>query len=124
MKMLAPPTFPEWLPAAVTREAERILGMKFVNADLLIRLTTDKRMKKVWPVLKRGRFPRRPQLNETWANMRGPLPDGLSNQDAALVLFFWCAYIFVFIGITVGTVAEYDRSAVPPLPKNDERPDG
>jgi hypothetical protein len=32
----------------------------------------------------------------------------MTNQDAALTLFFWCAYIFALVGITAGTVAEYD----------------
>lgn len=34
--------------------------------------------------------------------------DEMTNQDAALTLFFWCAYIFALVGITAGTVAEYD----------------
>ena len=46
--MLTPSVWPAWLPPAVAHEAERILGMKFPNVDLLVRLATDGRMETVW----------------------------------------------------------------------------
>jgi hypothetical protein len=99
------PAFPKWLPPAVAREAERILDRKNPDAALVHRLVTDERMKSVWRELTKPKdFLARPQISEPWANMRGPLPD----EDNALTLFFWCAYLFGRAGIIVGTAKEYD----------------
>jgi hypothetical protein len=46
--MLAPSTFPKWLPRAVALEAQRILSADTADAAIALRLATDERMKPVW----------------------------------------------------------------------------
>ncbi len=104
--MLAPPTFPKWLPSDVGLEARRILRIaKTADADLVIRLATDKRMEMVWRVLTKCEPHECPQPS-AMANLLSeradtPLPD---NPDA-LTLFFWCAYSLAWAGVVAGTVA-------------------
>jgi hypothetical protein len=88
--MLAP-SFPDWLPSAVADEARRLLNTEGADADLIIRLATDPRMKSVWRELSKLTF-ERPVLEEGELSYRPPLDDKLSDKDAALVMFFWYAY--------------------------------
>jgi len=113
--MLAPTSFPEWLPSAVTHEAERILFFTDLDADadLVLRLTTDKRMKLVWDELKKenhklaARSVLETCVSHTVVPREAP-PSSLTDRDAALTLFFWYAYAFAFLRPSVGTISSRD----------------
>jgi hypothetical protein len=105
--MLASPIFPEWLPPAVAHEAERILSLETADAALVQRLATDPRMKSVWRELLGAPF-ERPQLEESTLNLRPPLGEELTDNEAALVLFFWYAYFFARFPIALATISELD----------------
>src|SRR5262245_14766388 len=103
--MLAP-SFPAWLPRAVADEARRILEST-EEPELVIRLATDKRMKRVWAELSKLKFGR-PQLDESVLSMRDPLEDHLTDQEAALTMIFWYAYAFARVPIAIVTISELD----------------
>jgi hypothetical protein len=112
--MLAP-TFPEWLPPTVADEAQRLLAThEIVDADLVLRLATDARMQSVWRhLLKHRHFPNRPRISDSLRVIVSdttliPPSDHLSDQEVALTLFFWCAYVFAFLKPTVSTVSRHD----------------
>jgi hypothetical protein len=100
--MLAPTSFPKWLPPAVADEAQRILDTESADAALVHRLAMDPRMKSVWRELSRLKFDR-PQLV---LDLRPPLGDHLTDQEAALTLFFWWAYVFARFPIGLATISE------------------
>src|SRR5262245_16546337 len=104
--MLAP-SFPAWLPTAVANEARRIL--KYTkDSDLVIRLATDIRMKRVWAELSKLKFDR-PHLDKLVLRLGGPLlDDRLTDQEAALTMFFWWAYARVRAPIALITISELD----------------
>ena len=78
--------FPAWLPEAVADEAHRILEYTD-DRELVIRLATDKRMKRVWAELSTLKFAP-PQFGESDLDARGvPLGEHLSDQEAALTIF-------------------------------------
>jgi hypothetical protein len=106
--MLAP-TFPEWLPAAVALEAQRLLSLDLEIADaaLVRRLAMDPRMKSVWRELSDLKFGR-PKLEAPIIDLRPPLSDQLTDHEAALVLLFWYAYFFARFPTTVATISEHD----------------
>jgi hypothetical protein len=101
-------SFPEWLPPAVAREARRILENSS-NPDraLILRLTTDNRMKRAWKELSTLKY-ERPQLDETVVTMRGPLNDHLTDQEAALMMVLWWAYVLAYAPVAVATIRELD----------------
>src|SRR5262245_22095040 len=103
--MLAP-SFPTWLPTAVADEARRILEYT-EDPSLVIRLGTDKRMKRVWAELSKLKF-ERPQLEEPVLSMRDPLEAHLTDQEAALTMIFWYAYAFARAPIALITISELD----------------
>lgn len=104
--MLAP-SLPAWLPTAVADEARRILEYT-EDPALVIRLATDNRMKRVWAALSKLKFVR-PELDEEVLGMRGALlDDQLTDQEAALTMFFWCAYAFARRPIALVTISELD----------------
>jgi hypothetical protein len=100
------PSFPAWLPTAIADEARRILECT-EDPALVIRLATDKRMKRVWAELSKLKF-ERPQLEELVLSERGPLQDHLTDQEAALTLIFWYAYAFARAQIAIITISELD----------------
>jgi hypothetical protein len=104
--MLAPTSFPEWLPPAVALEAQRILDTESADAALVHRLATDPRMKSVWRELSKLKF-ELPELGAPIFNLRPPPCDQLTDQEAALVLLFWYAYFFARFPITVATLSEH-----------------
>jgi hypothetical protein len=112
--MLDPTSLPKWLPPAVMDEAERILFDDLgADADLVFRLTTDKRMKFVWDELKKEnhRLAARPVLETCVLHAVVPReapPSSLTDRDAALTLFFWYAYAFAFMRPSVGTISSRD----------------
>jgi hypothetical protein len=103
--MLAPTSFPKWLPPAVADEAQRILDTESADAALVHRLAMDPRMESVWRELSRNKFDR-PQLEDSVLNLRPPLGDHLTDQEAALTLFFWWAYVFARLPIALATISE------------------
>lgn len=103
--MLAPTSFPKWLPPAVALEAQRILDTESADAALVRRLTTDPRMKLVWRELSKLKF-ERPELEASILDLRPPLGDQLTDQEAALTLFFWWAYVFAHFPIGLATISE------------------
>ena len=112
--MLAPTSFPEWLPPAVIDEAQRILFDDLdADAELVLRLTTDKRMKPVWDELKKEnhRLAARSVLEACVSHVVVPReapPSSLTDRDAALSLFFWYAYAFAFMKPKVGKFSSRD----------------
>src|SRR5215510_959183 len=103
--MLAP-SLPAWLPAAVACEARRILDYT-KDPALVIRLATDTRMKRVWAELSKVKF-ERPQIDESVLSMRDSLEAHLTDQEAALTMFFWYAYAFARAPIAIITISELD----------------
>jgi hypothetical protein len=103
--MLAP-GFPAWLPEAVADEARHILEYT-EDPALVIRLATDKPMKRVWAELSKLKF-ERPQLDELVLGMRDPLEDHLTDQEAALTMFFWWAYVYARAPTALITISELD----------------
>jgi hypothetical protein len=110
--MLAPTIFPEWLPPAVAREAERLLNSGHAEDELVLRLATDRRMQGVWRELSKPRYAfTHPQISNPWADtdfMDFPPLDGLTDQEATLTLFFWYSYAFAFMKPASGTVSLRD----------------
>jgi hypothetical protein len=106
--MLDSTSLPKWLPPAVMDEAQRILFDDLgADADLVLRLTTDKRMKLVWDELKKESYKLAARsVFETCVSHavapREALPSSLTDRDAALTLFFWYAYAFAFMKPKVG----------------------
>jgi hypothetical protein len=106
--MLDPTSLPKWLPPAVMDEAQRILFDDLgADADLVLRLTTDKRMKFVWDELKKESYklPARSALGTCVSHAVVPReapPSRLTDRDAALTLFFWYAYAFALMKPKVG----------------------
>jgi hypothetical protein len=107
--MLAPPIFPEWLPPAVAQEAKRLLNSGHAEDELVLRLATDQRMQGVWLELSKPRYAlTRPQIGNPWGDadvMDSPPLDGLTNQEAALTLFFWYSYALAFMKPAIATVS-------------------
>jgi len=85
--MLAPTSFPKWLPPAVALEAQRILNTESADAALVRRLATDPRMKLVWREISKLKF-ERPKLETPIIGLRPPLSEQLTDQEAAFVLLF------------------------------------
>jgi hypothetical protein len=106
--MLAPPTFPEWLPPTVALEAQRILNADTADAALVLRLATEKQMDAVWRVLKKCEPLERPQPSALadLMNERADVP--LPPDPDALTLFFWCAYTLAWLGVAVGHISSND----------------
>jgi hypothetical protein len=104
----------EWLPPAVTDEADRILFTDLrADADLVVRLATDKRMKPVWDELKKEthKVAARSVLETCVSHAvvpREALQSSLTDRDAALTLFFWYAYAIAFMRPTVGKISSRD----------------
>jgi hypothetical protein len=105
--MLAPPTFPKWLPAEVAIEADRILNAGTADDDLVIRLATDERMRFVWRALSKPCARARPQLSETWAIMTKVDVEPPQDSDP-LSLFFWCAYTLASLKLVASRVPRAD----------------
>jgi hypothetical protein len=103
--MLAPTEFPEWLPPAVALEAQRLLDTKTADAALIYRLADDPRMELVWRELSGLKF-ERPQLE---TDLRPPLDDNLTDQEAAHTAFFWWAYFYARFPIALATISEVDE---------------
>jgi len=109
--MLDPTSLPKWLPPAVMDEAQRILFDDLdADADLILRLTTDKRMKPVWDELKKDAYklPARFVLKTCASHALVPREtprSSLTDRDAALTLFFWYAYAFALMRPSVGTIS-------------------
>ena len=104
--MLAP-SFPAWLPEAVADEARRILEHT-KDPALVVRLATDSRMKRVWAELSKHKFDR-PHLDKSVLRLGGPLLDArLTDQEAALTMFFWWAYARARAPIALITISELD----------------
>jgi hypothetical protein len=106
--MLAPLVFPEWLPPIVAEEARRIFYTeKNSDDDLVLRLATDKRMESVWNELNKYKVAAPSQLESSvslLARRERPL-SSLTDREAALNLFFWYAYAFAFMEVSVGTIS-------------------
>ena len=64
-------------------------------------------MKRVWAELSKRKF-ERPQLDESVLSMRDPLGDHLTDQEAALTMFFWYAYAYAHTRIAITTISELD----------------
>jgi hypothetical protein len=100
--MLAPATFPKWLPPSVKIEAERILGGGHADEALVLRLATDGRMQRVWRELPKHKRPH-PQIREAWTTLMDNRVDVSPPQDVDVhALFFWCAYTIASLGVAAG----------------------
>ena len=105
-------SFPAWLPTAIANEARRILeyAKDPAGAALVIRLATDIRMKRVWVELSKLKFDR-PHLDKLKLVLKlgGPLlDDRLTDQEAALTLFFRWACVRARAPIALITISELD----------------
>src|SRR5262249_37505563 len=96
-------------------EAERILFFTDLDADadLVLRLTTDKRMKLVWDELKKENHkPASRSVLEICISHavtpREPPPSSLTDRDAALTLFFWYAYTYAVMRPSIATFSSPD----------------
>jgi hypothetical protein len=81
---------PDWVPAAVAAEACRILAKARSDdgKELIRRLLTDQRMKRVWRELANPkRCPASSAARYHWPD--GMAPKNLSNQEVAVALFFF-----------------------------------
>jgi hypothetical protein len=106
--MLAPPTFPKWLPPAVALEAQRILSTENADTALVLRLATDERMKPVWHQLKKFALvsAKPSEWSELVSDRSGvQLPPPHSD---ALTQFFWCVYMLAIIEPAVGHFSGFD----------------
>jgi hypothetical protein len=112
--MLDPISLPKWLPPVVLDEAQRILFADLdADGDLVLRLTTDKRMKLVWDELKQEdhKLTARSVLEACASHAVVPReapPSSLTDRDAALTLFLWYAYALAFMQPSVGTISSRD----------------
>jgi hypothetical protein len=99
--MVRPGKYPAWVPATGVEEALRMLAAtrsrnKKASDDekaLIRRLLTDQRMQAVWRELgNQKRSPARTTARALWRS--GAVPEGLSDQDIALAVFFFnaCRY--------------------------------
>jgi hypothetical protein len=106
--ILAPTSFPEWLPPAVAKEAEELAQERPEHEELLRRLATDPRMESVWREIKKHNSSEHIDW-ERWSNERKPT--GLSNEDIALKLTFRYVYFralhVIHEEITIPTIAEH-----------------
>lgn len=108
--MLAPREFPEWLPAAVRDEAQRILGSEGADEALVLRLATDERMEAVWRELEKHKTDKPCQLSDRWATlMRDRVDVPPPDSSDPLVLFFWYAYTIAWLGPITGNTSEWDN---------------
>ena len=109
--MLDTPILPEWLPPVVAQEAERLFRSGYADEELVARLATDQRMRSVWRELSKPRYARtRPRIINLYWGRTVDLPqlEGLTEQEAALTLFFWYSYAFAFMKPAVGKVSTLD----------------
>jgi hypothetical protein len=106
--MLAPPTYPEWLPPTVEDEVERILLSGHGDEALVLRLATDKRMRFVWRELSKHNTQAHPQLSEAWAIMKKVDVELPQDDPDALTLFFWCAYTIASLRLSASRVSRAD----------------
>ena len=85
---MSPDEYPAWVPDAVG-EAVRLLANAQFDKEkaLLRRLLTDQRMLGVWREL--ANLKRSPACAAVRGAWPGDVPDGLSNQDVAIALFFF-----------------------------------
>jgi hypothetical protein len=103
--MLAPTSFPEWLPPVVAEEAEELAEERPEHEELLRRLATDPRMESVWRELKKHKPCKRIDW-EKWSSYEKPT--GLSNEDIALKLTFRYAFFYAIHETnTIITIAEH-----------------
>ena len=102
--MLAPPTFPEWLPPEVEIEANRILNAG-ADDDLVLRLATDKRMKMVWRTLKKCEPLGHPPASALADAMSDRVDVPSPPAPDALPLFFWLAYTLAWLRPSVGNIS-------------------
>jgi hypothetical protein len=106
--MLAPTSFPEWLPPVVAMEAEEHAQERPDYEELLRRLATDARMESVWRELKKHKLYNR--INwERWSH--GGKPTGLSNEDFALMLIFRRAFFHAMFAMHDYMTAAYPTVA-------------
>jgi hypothetical protein len=130
--MLAPIAFPKWLPSAVAQEAQHLLEAK--HSEVALRLATDDRMKFVWRELKKYKVPSGGvyqgelppgYLPVTWPDAWKDLPLGydtsrsaaakyffdnqLTDQEAALALFFRHAFHYAALDTSAITDSELDK---------------
>jgi hypothetical protein len=99
--IVRPRKYPPWVPAKAVEEAVRMLGAtrsrnkKALDAEKTViqRLLTDQRMQAAWRELgNQKRSPARTTARGFWPS--GAVPEGLSDQDIALTVFFFdaCRY--------------------------------
>ena len=106
--MLAPPTYPGWLPPTVEDEVERILLSGHGDEALVLRLATDKRMHFLWRELSKHNTQAHPQLSEAWAIMKKVDVELPEDDPDALALFFWCAYTIASLRLSASRVSRAD----------------
>jgi hypothetical protein len=107
--MLAPRTFPDWLPPAVSEEARRILNSDGADEALVLRLTTDEQMEGVWGELEKHKKDNC-QLSKWVEFMRDRVDVPPPESSDPLVLFFWCAYTIAWARPVVGTFSDRNPS--------------
>jgi hypothetical protein len=106
--MLAPRTFPDWLPPAVSEEARRILNSEGADEALVLRLATDERMESVWCELGKHKKDDLCHLSD-WAELMRDRVDVLPPDGSdPLVLFFWYAYTIAWLGPRADVVSNHD----------------
>ena len=109
--MLAPTALPRWLPMEVAIEAERILGSGYADEALVLRLATDREMKKVWRELEKCKKDNPSHLGESWAILTKAMtelkvePPEISDP---LALFFWIAYTLASLKMAAATFSGLD----------------
>jgi hypothetical protein len=103
---MAAPNFPAWVPIAVVCEARRILA-KTDDPELVLRLATDHRMKRVWAELSKIDWAS-VELDDLWLSIRPPLDEQLTKQETAFTVIFWYAYIHAYIQPSLITISELD----------------
>jgi hypothetical protein len=84
---------PAWVPGAVRGEALRLFAdaQSDEEKSLLRKLLTDERMRGVWRELGNPiRSPACAAVRDEWPG--GAVPDGLTDQEVAIALFFFRAY--------------------------------
>jgi hypothetical protein len=106
-----PPVWPKWLPMEVQIEAERIIGGGIADEALVLRLATDKEMKKVWRELEKHKKDKPSHLSESWAIMTQQMtelkvePPEVSDP---LALFFWIAYTLASLKLAASTFSRFN----------------
>jgi hypothetical protein len=91
--MSAPDDLPGWVPQAVARETERMLAdaESAPERELIGRLRTDQRMRRVWHRLERCTV--LDGVRNYWLRACKTVPDGHSDRDLAIALFISNAYV-------------------------------